>query len=295
MKTTNLRVLVAGATGYLGSHLVNELLKRDSDFKALGRNKSKLTDMGLLSDQIELAEVTDAGTLVGCCEGIDVVISCVGITRQKDGLGYTDVDFQANLNLLQEAERAGVKKFIYISAFNASKYQNVRLLQAKERFAVKLLASKKLKPCVVRPNGFYSDIEEFYSMAKSGRVYLFGKGDVRLNPIHGEDLARFCLDVIKREEREFDVGGSEILSVNEIAKLAFGAQDKTVRIIYLPDWMRKISLLFATMLPEKLGGPAEFFLTAMAQDMIAPTYGNRSLGGYFQDIFQVENNGTFNK
>ncbi|MFT5879451.1 MAG: hypothetical protein ACI86X_000555 [Moritella sp.] len=145
-----------------------------------------------------------------------------------------------------QAERAGVKKFIYISAFNAPKYQSVRLLQAKECFAEKLLTSKKLTPGVVRPNSFYSDIEAFYSMVKSGRVYLFGKSYVRLNPIHGEDLARFCLNVINREEREFDVGGDEIFSANEIEKLAFRTQNKPERITYLPDWVRKIALRSAT-------------------------------------------------
>ncbi|MFT5881157.1 MAG: hypothetical protein ACI86X_002296 [Moritella sp.] len=289
MKTANPRILVAGATGYLGSHIVKALLKKETDFKALARNKTKLTEMGLLDEQIELAQVTDADTLYGCCDGIDVVISCVGITRQKDGLGYMDVDYQANLNLLQEAERAGVKKFIYISAFNAPKYQSVRLLQAKERFAVKLLASTRLAPCVVRPNGFYSDIEAFYAMARAGRVYLFGKGDVRFNPIHGDDLAQFCLDVIESETREFDVGGPEVFSANEIAELAFNAQEKTVRITYSPDWMRKLALRFVTMLPEKLGGPVEFFLTAMAQDMVAPTYGHHTLSAHFQAISQAEN------
>ncbi len=289
MKTANPGILVAGATGYLGSHIVKALLKREADFKALARNKTKLTEMGLLDGQIELAQVTDADTLQGCCDGIDVVISCVGITRQKDGLGYMDVDYQANLNLLQEAERAGVKKFIYISAFNAPKYQSVRLLQAKERFAVKLLASNKLIPCVIRPNGFYSDIEEFYSMARSGRVYLFGKGDVRLNPIHGEDLAQFCLEAIESEDRELDVGGPEVFSANEIAELAFRSQYKTVRITYLPDWVRKSALFFASVLPEKFGGPVEFFLTVMAQDMVAPTYGHRTLGSHFQALSQAEN------
>lgn len=289
MKTANPRILVAGSTGYLGSHIVNALLKRETDFKALARNKTKLTAMGLLDGQIELAQVTDAESLQGCCDGIDVVISCVGITRQKDGLGYMDVDYQANLNLLQEAERAGVKKFIYISAFNAPKYQSVRMLQAKERFAATLLASNKLTPCVVRPNGFYSDIEEFYAMARSGRVYLFGKGDVRLNPIHGADLAQFCLEAVESEERELDVGGPEVFSANEIAELAFHTQDRTVQITYLPDWVRKLALLFASVLPERFGGPVAFFLTVMAQDMVAPTYGNRALGCHFQALTLAEN------
>jgi uncharacterized protein YbjT (DUF2867 family) len=197
-----------------------------------------------------------------------------------------DVDFQANLNLLQEAERAGVRKFIYISALNAPAFATVRILKAKERFASMLLASTKLEPCVIRPNGFFSDIEEIYTMAKSGRVYLFGRGEVRVNPIHGDDLARFCLDAIDTAERELDVGGPEVLSVREIAELAFSAQNKLPAITYFPDVIRKIALFLASHLPEKFGGPAEFFLTTMAQDMIAPVYGKQTLFDHFSRLFQ---------
>ncbi|SGY89229.1 SDR family oxidoreductase [Moritella viscosa] len=288
MTTTNLRILIAGSTGYLGRHLVHELLIKNADFKVLARDSAKLEAMGVAKEKIEIVQVTDAQSLDGCCDGVDVVISCVGITRQKDRVGYMDVDFQANLNLLLEAERAGVKKFIYVSALNAKKYSCVRLLKAKEAFVTKLLAVKSLEACIIRPNGFYSDIEEFYSMAKAGRVYLFGSGNVRLNPIHGEDLARFCLEAIDKPDRELDIGGPEVFSVSEIAKAAFNAQDKRVKITYLPDWIRKIALFIATMLPEALGGPAEFFLTAMAQDMIAPSYGNRKIDPYFKHIFQSD-------
>ena len=49
--------------------------------------------------------------LKGCRSGIDTVISTLGITRQKDGLTYLDVDYQANLNLLNEACESGSSTF----------------------------------------------------------------------------------------------------------------------------------------------------------------------------------------
>lgn len=282
------RILVAGATGYLGRHIVKNLLELSTDFKALARSPSKLAEMGVPEHQITLAQVTNPHSLQGYCDGVDVVISCLGITRQKDGLSYMDVDYQANLNLLETAEEAGVKKFIYISAFNAPKYQHVRLLRAKERFANRLLTSNQLTPCVIRPNGFFSDIEAFYSMAKSGRAYIFGQGDVLFNPIHGNDLAKFCLDVIEKEEKEFNIGGPEVLSAKQVAQLAFNAQNKSPKISHLPDWIRKLLLLIVAKLPEKTGGSAEFFLTAMAQDMVAPTYGTHTLSDYFKEIYRNE-------
>ena len=285
------RVLVAGATGYLGRHLIEALQACDADFKAQARSADKLKDLGLNDSQIQIAQVTDADSLKGCCDGVDIVISCVGITRQKEGLSYMDVDYQANLNLLEEAERAGVKKFVYVSAFRANVIKRVRLLEAKERFVYRLLASKQLAPCVIRPNGFFADIEEFYNMAQSGRVYLFGSGDVRLNPIHGADLAGFILASLPNDEKELDVGGPDILSAIQIAEFAFQSQGKMARITYIPDWVRKLALSVIRRLPENRVGPAEFFLSAMEGDAIAPCVGKHHLSDHFSQLNKESNKG----
>ncbi|MEF1173633.1 SDR family oxidoreductase [Vibrio sinaloensis] len=282
------RILIAGSTGYLGSHIVELLTSEQVEFKALARNKTKLLAMGLQESQVVEAQVTHPDEIKGVCDGVDVVISCLGITRQQDGLGYLDVDYQANLNLLEEAERAGVGKFIYISAFNAQKYPQVRLLEAKERFANRLLQSTKLTPCVIRPNGFFSDITEVYNMAKSGRVFTFGDGDNLLNPIHGKDLARFCVEAIERNDTELDVGGPDVLSVNDIARLAFKSQNKAEKNTHLPDFLRRVGLSLVRHLPEKFGGPAEFFLTMLGRDSIAPTYGVHTLDDYFSALSSCE-------
>lgn len=282
------RVLLAGATGYLGRHLAARLCNQDYPLLALARKPQKLQAMGLADQQIRVAEVTDPDSLRGCCDGIEVVISCVGITRQRDGLGYMDVDYQANLNLLREAEQAGVRRFIYISAFNAPAFQTVRLLRAKERFARQLLSSTIAKPCVIRPNGFFSDMTEFYNMAKRGRVYLFGTGQQQLNPIHGDDLANFCLEAIHTNDRELDVGGPEILTHRQVAGIAFEAAQQPTKISCIPEWLRQAMLLLSKYMPEKYTGTAEFFLTATGQDMVAPAYGQQTLAQYFQTLNTAE-------
>ena len=108
------KIIIAGATGYLGGHLVTELENQRIPFQAIARNAGRLWGQGLKPKQIVAAEVTDASTLSGKLHGADILISTVGITRQKDGLTYMDVDYQANVNLLNEARKAGVKKCLLI-------------------------------------------------------------------------------------------------------------------------------------------------------------------------------------
>jgi uncharacterized protein YbjT (DUF2867 family) len=277
------RVLVAGATGYLGKYIVKNLVEQNIKTTALARTPEKLSHLKQRIDIFQ-AEATKASTLKNCCEGVDVVISSLGITRQSDGLTYMDVDFQANLNLLNEAKRSGVKKFIYVSVLNGEKLNSLKICQAKEKFVAELKKSG-LDFSVIRPTGFFSDMTEFYKMAKNGRIYLFGEGQYKSNPIHGDDLAKVCIDSINRESKDIPVGGPETLSQVEIAKIAFNAAGKPVKITLIPHWVRKVALKMSKLLLSATKfGPVEFFLNVMAMDMCAPEHGKQSLKGYFQSL-----------
>ncbi|WP_029917463.1 SDR family oxidoreductase [Pelobacter seleniigenes] len=278
------RVLLAGATGYLGGYIAAELQHSSCFCRAIVRNPAKLKNKGVSVDDIFAAELTEPATLQGCCQGMDTVISTVGITRQKDGLSYMDVDYQANLNLLAEAKKNGVKKFIYVSVLNGEKLRHLQICAAKERFVAELRKSG-LDYCIVRPNGFFSDMAEFFRMAQQGRIYLFGSGELRANPIHGADLARCCVAAINGSEEEIAIGGPETLSQREIALRAFAVAGKPPKITCIPDWLRVAVLRLAKIFtPAKTYGPLEFFLTVMAMDMLAPEYGSHRIKDFFATL-----------
>jgi len=286
------KVLLAGATGYLGHYVAQELQRRGFHVSAVVRNSSRLTAQERELYEVIEAEVTNPESLSACCEGVDAVISTVGITRQKDGLTYMDVDYQANMNLLQQAKQSGVKKFIYVSALNGDTLKHLKIFQAKEAF-VEQLKSSGLDYCVIRPNGFFSDMSEIYHMAKKGRVYLFGDGMLRGNPIHGEDLAEVCIDAIAGTEKEVNVGGPQTLTQNEIAITAFQALGKTPKVTHIPDWCRvAVCKLLTTLTGSKFYGPFEFFLTVMGIEMVAPPYGRHTLKDYYLGLNEEESKGA---
>jgi len=273
-------ILLAGASGYLGKYIMSELLNQKYPTKIVVRDESKVTN---LSDSVEtiIAEVTKPETLKGVLDGVDVVISTIGITKQKDGFTYMDVDYQANLNLLSEAKKADVKKFIYVSALNADKLTHLKMCAAKEKF-VNELKNSGMNYCIVRPNGFYSDMTEFLKMAKKGKAELFGDGNYKMNPIHGKDLAKVCIEAITSNEKVIEVGGPEIFTHKEMVELAFKTLNKKLKIAFMPEWLRKMILWFArTFTSSKTYGPMEFFFTVLAMDMVAPKYGNHTLADFF--------------
>lgn len=279
---TKEKVLLAGATGYLGRFITQELIDRGYETKIVVRNKEKVK---LNAPNLEIieAQVTKAESLKDTCKNVDIVISTVGITRQKDGLTYMDVDYQANANLIDEAKKSGVKKFIYISVLNGEKLRNLKICEAKEKLG-DYLKTSGLDYCIIRPNGFFSDMADFLKMAKGGKVYLFGDGKLKLNPIHGKDLAKEVVNTINQEKKEINIGGPDLLSQNEIAELALRAYGKKIKIIHLPDWIRKFALwCVRTFTSSKTYGSIEFFMTTMVMDMTAPLFGEEKLENFFNN------------
>lgn len=278
------KILLAGATGYLGGYIAEELRKQGYFCRTLVRNPDRLRKKHLEPDEVFEAALTDREAIRQCCEGMDAVISTVGITRQKDGLRYMDVDYRANLNLLEEAMESGVRKFIYVSVLHGERLRHLKICQAKERFVDQLKASG-LDYCVLRPNGFFSDMRDFFTMAVRGRVYLFGDGEQKINPIHGEDLARLCVDCLHGREKEMAVGGPEVLSHNAIARIAFETLGQEPRICYIPEWLRAGTLKVAGLFDRsRWYGPLEFFLTILTMDMQAPPCGHHRLKEYFSRL-----------
>lgn len=283
MKTK--RILLAGGTGYLGAYVLDELLKQGYPTRAITRNLQKIAKQNANLEVVK-AEVTKKERLKNVCDQIEVVISTVGITRQKDGLTYMDVDYQANFNLLEEAKRAGVQQFIYVSAINGDQHRDLKIFEAKERFVDALKASG-LEYVILRPNGFFSDMKDFLAMAKNGRVYLFGEGNYRLNPIHGADLAEVCVDSIEKGLSEISIGGPRVFTQNELAELALKAWGNKVKIVHLPDWIRRVIIfIMRSVTSSKTYGPIEFFLTMMAADAVAPEYGQNQLKDFFEEEVQ---------
>ncbi|KAA2242017.1 SDR family oxidoreductase [Chitinophaga agrisoli] len=278
------RILLAGATGYLGGHILTKLIEDNRQVTVIARQAGRIHPPPGSAPLVTVlpAELTQPQSIINCCEGIDTVISTVGITKPQKGLTYMDVDYQANLNLLQEARKSGVRKFIYISVYKGEQLQDIAICHAKEQF-VNALKASGLEYCIIRPTGYFSDMAALFNLAKKGRVYLFAKGAAKINPISGEDLAAACVTAIDQDKREINIGGPQTMRFTQIAQTAFDVLHKKPAITYLPEWLRKTILRLARIfMPAPVFGPLEFFMTVMTTDMNAPEYGQDTLKAYFE-------------
>jgi len=133
------RVFIAGATGCLGRHLCAEYQRQGWYVIALVSTSNQVEPIA--ADQLVEADATDAATLKGAMAGADLVVSCLGALRLPDGQDDWTLHFRANLNLLREAERAGVGRFAYVPVLGTHEQSRVPIEAARSAFEAELQRS----------------------------------------------------------------------------------------------------------------------------------------------------------
>lgn len=278
-----MRVFVAGSTGYLGRHIVRELKDRGHHVRALVRDPARLAPIRDAVDDVFTADATDREALAGCCDGIDVVVSAVGLVGTRSSQTCWDVDYGANRNLLAEAVQAGVGKFVYSSVVRAPALEKLQLVRAKRAFEQDL-RSAAIAHSILFPNGFFSDFDEYLDMARKGRVLVFGDGSFRINPIDGADVAAAAADVLTTDTEEIELGGPDVLTHEQVAQHAFHALGTAPRITHIPAGLVRAGLvLMRRLTPLRVHGVLEFPLTVLTHDVLSPTVGRRHLADYYQE------------
>ncbi len=287
------KIVIAGAGGAVGKYLVAQL--QDNHFLALlTRSRAKLAanlkvaataDNGENSPRIAEADVLRADTLRGALEGAHTVISTVGASLDLRAMGdkrsFMEVDLQGNVNLLEEAKRSGVRRFVYLSAFGAESMPTA-YTNAHEAF-VRHLKASGLEYGIVRPTGFFYVNLEFLGMAKSGIASVIGNGKARTNPIHEEDVAKACVEAaLKQGNVEMNIGGAETFTRQEIAELAFTVLSKKPHVMHVPALMPRVMKPLITPFNKRIGDLVEFLGYVATHECVAPSYGEKRLEDYFR-------------
>jgi len=280
-------VLVAGATGRLGVEVVAELKRRGERVVALVRRPHRADDLRGLVDEVRVADALRPATLPPALRGVDRVFSCLGasvIPMPKYGRAtFTRVDYPANRNLIEAAQAAGVRKFVYVSVFGHRQVPWSDFIRGHE-MVVEELRRTGMDHSVIRPTGFFSSMEEILLVASRGLLPEFDGGRPRTNPIHEADLAEVCVDAFSRPSGwEQDVGGPDPLTRREIAQLALQAVEREAKQIRVPVLaLRTAGLAFRPFYP-RVGHLFTFIAEILTRDFVAPCYGRRHIADYFRE------------
>lgn len=218
-------ILVTGGTGFVGRHLVRELVGQGYPVRVLVRNLSVAKD--ILPGEVELVkgDVTNRASLTEACKGIDSVMHLVAIIRETGDLTFEKVNVEGTLNTVIAAEQSGVNRFIHLSALGARDDALYRYTYSKW-LGEEAVRQSGLNWTVLRPSVIYGDGFNFFNrllqsvkMCPPPFVPVPGRGTTLFQPIAVEDVVKCMITALKAPAMSgqvYEIGGPEYLSYNQM-------------------------------------------------------------------------------
>jgi len=283
-----MKIVLAGAFGNLGIEILKLLCEGGHEVVAADLKEKE--NNGLEGKYTFRAiDATDRKSLEGLCDGAEIVITTMGLTGASTKFTAYDIDFQGNMNLYEEAKRAGVKKFHYISviACNEPGAEKVPMLHAKAMVEAELKKGG-MDYVIYRPTGYFYDIAKVFKpyVDKGEMQLLKGYHNVKANVVDCPDFAQFIVDHLQDTNAVYEVGGKETYTYEEMAKMCFRAAGKPVIIKDSPIWMFSI---LANLPAIKKAGKHDIILFSkwtLSHDLVGKDVtGDHSFAEYIQEYF----------
>ena len=227
------KVLVAGATGYIGKAVVAELLDKGYFVYAIVRKEKRLEYSDQSNLKVLSLETGENSDWTKQLPRIDIIISCLA-SRSGCERDANFVDYSLNSDLLYFALKIKLQHFILLSAICIQK-PKLAFQRAKLRFNSELVASG-LRYSIVLPTAFFKSLSGQVNRIKNGKSFLvFGNGKRTSSlPISEIDLAKYIVNCIESEEswnKSLPVGGpGPAVTPLDQAKMLFEIFDKPKKI-----------------------------------------------------------------
>ncbi len=256
-------IVVTGASGYVGSHLVKRLMAMGRPVRAMVHNVASAKREGRLEGlDIEMveADVTRPETLLDPMKGADSIVHTVAIAIEKGRGTYESVNYQGTVNVVDAATAAGVRRFLNLSQLGAAPDLPYRFLASKGRAQV-YVAQSELDWTALRPSAIWGPEDEFANtfarlVPFSPIVYpIVGDGKARFQPIWVEDVVTCLIAALDDPEttigQEYEVGGPEVLTLEEIERRSLEAVGATRWFAHVPvPVLRALVRIMEEVLPS---------------------------------------------
>ena len=183
-------VALTGATGFLGSHVLAQVLGAGHQVRALTRQPQAARDgVTWIAGNLD-----EPGALIALVSGVDVVVHIAGVVNAPDAQAFDRGNRIGTANIISSAQAMGVKRFVHVSSL-AARLPELSLYGASKRAAEDIVIASALDWRVVRPPAIYgpgdTDNLELFRFAKRGLLPLPRRG--RLSLVHADDLAPLIL------------------------------------------------------------------------------------------------------
>jgi len=215
-----MKIFLAGATGFIGSHVLRALIKNGHQVIAAARNPKQIAG-NVETLHIDFAHQQEINDWLPHVQDVDVVINCVGIIQENKRQSFTALHHQAPKALFEACEQTGVKRVIQVSALGADAQAETPYHLSK-RAADQALMQLEIDWYVLRPSVVYGSgggsFALFNALAALPVTLLPDEGKSVIQPIHIDDLTQAVLQCVESKlpaKQVIDAVGEQALSLRE--------------------------------------------------------------------------------
>jgi uncharacterized protein YbjT (DUF2867 family) len=248
------RITVFGGSGFLGRQIVLRLAKGGAEVRVAARRPERaafLTEARTAGPITAVrADVWDAASVGPAVAGADAVVNTVGHYVERGRASFEAIHGQGARHVAEAAARAGIGRLVHISGIGADPQSDSAYVRARG-IGERLVADALPTATIFRPSVMFGPEDAFSNRLEAlSRMLpvlpLFGRGDVRLQPVYVGDVADAVATALATPAaagQVYELGGPRIYSYRELVRLVLEHAGR--RRVLLPVPYRAWDLLAA--------------------------------------------------
>ena len=237
-----MQVLVVGATGTLGRQIARQALDAGHQVRCMVRTPRKASFLQEWGCELTRGDLLEPASLDYALEGIEAVIDA-STSRPDDPHSVYETDWDGKLNLIHACEKAGVKRFVFLSLLAAEKHRQVPLMDIKY-CTEQLLQGSEFDYTILQGAAFMQGVIGQFAIPvlESQTVWVSGS-PTAIAYMNTQDVARFAVAALQREQtirKSFAVVGPKAWNTGEVVQLCERYSGKSARVFRVPPVLMQL-------------------------------------------------------